>query len=258
MAQTKCSGCGTPSDGEFCTRCGKPINAIGHCSSCGSACEVGALYCRDCGAPVGKPPVKSMRARLPWILTGLALVAFAIALSVMIGKGTGERAPGMPPTGSIITGAQPATGPSGVDLSSMTPREAADRLFDRAMREESAGNMAQALQFAEMGVRTYGMIPAAEVDADAHFHLGLLELLRSQPDDAELHANAILETLPDHLLGWVLQERISEQRGDATGVEQAQSRFLAVLDAQRALNLAEYAQHAVIIDGQEARLRSAQ
>jgi len=219
-------------------------------------CESGALYCGECGSPIGRPPAKSLKARLPWILSGLALVAFAVALSVMIRGGTGERAPGMPPTGGIISGDQPATSAGGVDLSSMTTREAADRLFDRSMREESAGNMAQALQFADMGVRTYGMIPADEIDADAHFHLGLLELLKSQPDDAELHAAAILETAPDHLLGWVLQERIAEQRGDAAGVESARNRFLAAVDAQRALNLMEYAQHIGIIDAQEARLKS--
>jgi hypothetical protein len=201
--------------------------------------------------------VKSLRARLPWILSGIALIAFAIALSVMVRNGTGERTPGMPPTGGVITGTSAAAGPSGVDLANMSPREAADRLFERTMRTESAGDTTQALFFADMAVQTYGMLPVAELDADAHFHLGLLELMRGQPDDAGLHAAAILGTAPDHLLGWVLQERISELRGDAAGVEQAQARFLEAVDAQRALNLEEYAQHIGIIDGQETRLKSA-
>jgi len=200
--------------------------------------------------------VKSLRARLPWILSSLALVAFAIALSVLIRNGTGERAPGMPPTGGVITGNPAPAGQSGVDLASMSPRDAADRLFERTMRTESAGDTTQALFFADMAVQTYEMLPTAELDADAHFHLGLLELMRSQPDDAGLHAAAILGTAPDHLLGWVLQERIAESRGDAGGVEQAQDRFLEVLDAQRAVNLQEYNQHMGIIDAQESRLKS--
>ncbi len=257
MTQAKCSGCGTPGAGDFCTRCGKPMGSVGNCASCGAACETGALYCGECGTPLGRPPVKSLRVRLPWILSGLALTAFAVALSLMIGKGTGERAPGMPPTGGIITGNQSAAGPSSIDLSSMSPRQAADRLFERTMREESAGNMAQALQFADMGVRAYGMVLAAELDADAHFHLGLLELLRSRPDDAELHTEAIFETAPDHLLGWVLKERIAEQRSDAAGLEQAATRFLESVDAQRAMNLEEYAQHIGIIDAHETCLTSA-
>lgn len=257
MTQDKCSACGIPGSGDFCSHCGKPMGSVGHCKSCGAAYESGALYCGDCGVPLGRPPTKSLRARLPWILSGLALVAFAVALSMMIGKGTGERAPGAPPTGGIITGNPPPTGPAAIDLSSMSPRQAADRLFDRTMREESAGDTAQALFFAEMAVQAYSSVPASEVDADAHFHLGLLELLRSRPDAAANHAEAILGAAPDHLLGWVLQERVAEQRGDAAGVEQAQTRFLEVVDAQRAMGLTEVGQHIGIIDSQEARLKSA-
>lgn len=257
MAQTICSGCGTPGGGDFCTRCGKPMHAVGQCGSCGSACETGALYCSECGSPLGRPPVKSLRARLPWILSGLALVAFAVAISLMIREGTGERAPGMPPTGSIIEGSQPATGPRAIDLSSMSAQQAADRLFDRTMREESAGDTARALTFANMAVQAYSMVPAAELDADAYFHLGLLELMRGQPDAAALHAEAILAAAPDHLLGWVLKERVAERRGDAAGARQARNRFLGALESQRAMNLEEYAQHRGIIDDQEASLNSA-
>ncbi len=233
------------------------MRAVGSCGSCGCACETGALYCSECGSPLGRPPVKPLRARLPWILSGLALVAFAVAISLMIREGTGERAPGMPPTGSIITGAQPATDPRAIDLSSLSAREAADRLFDRTMRTESAGDTTQAQFFANMAVQAYSMVPEADTDADAYFHLGLLELMRGQPDAAAGHAEAILGAAPDHLLGWVLQERIAEQRGDAAGVEQARSRFLEALESQRAMNLVEYARHRVIIDDQEARLTSA-
>ena len=257
MAQTVCSGCGSPGVGDFCTRCGKPMRLVGQCGSCGSACETGALYCSECGNPLGRPPVKPLRARLPWILSGLALVAFAVAISLLIRSGIGERAPGMPPSGSIITGAQPATGPGAIDLSSMSPRQAADRLFERSMRTESAGDTSQAQFFAEIAVQAYSLVPAADTDADAYFHLGLLELLLGQPDAAALHAEAILAEAPDHLLGWILQERVAERRGDAAGVEQARSRFMAALESQREANLDEYVQHRQIIDDQEASLNFA-
>ncbi len=257
MAQTICSGCGTPGSGDFCTRCGKPMQSVGQCGSCGSAFETGALYCSECGNPLGRPPAKPLRARLPWILSGLALVAFAVAISLMIRSGIGERAPGMPPSGSIIEGGQPATGPRAIDLSSMSARQAADRLFDRTMREESAGDTAQALTFAAMAVQAYSMVPAAELDADAYFHLGLLELMLGQPDAAALRAEAILAAAPDHLLGWILQERVAKQSDDAVGVDEARSRFLEALESQRAANLAEYVQHRQIIDDQAASLNSA-
>jgi len=224
-----------------------------HCGSCGTACEPGALYCSDCGSPLGGPPAKSLRARLPWILSGLALVAFAVAISFMIRGSTGERAEGMPPTGSIIEGT-PASGGGAVDLASMSPRQAADRLFERTMRTDSAGDTTQALFFADMAVQTYGMVPAAELDADAWFHLGLLELLRGAPDAAAVHAETILAQSPDHLLAWILSEQIADGRGDTSAAEQARNRFLQALESQRSLNLEEYEQHRGIIDDQVARL----
>ena len=225
------------------------------CGACGAACSPGAIYCGACGSPQGRPPSKPMRDRLPWILSGLALVAFAVAISLMIGGATGERAPGMPPTGGIIEGT-PAVGsnPGAVDLASMTPREAADRLFDRAMREDSGGDISRARFFADMAVQAYANVPPSDMDNDALFHLGLLALLLDAPDDAAEHAAAIFASAPDHLLGWVLQEQVAERMGDDAGVSEARARFLAVLDAQRALSLEEYLQHQGIIDEQAARL----
>lgn len=251
-----CPKCGSEGTADFCTRCGASMKGEDFCGSCGASCEPGALYCGSCGSPQGSPPAKGMRDRLPWILSGLALVAFAVAISLMIGGATGERAPGMPPTGGIIEGT-PATGgsnPGAVDLASMTPRAAADRLFDRAMREDSGGDQERARFFADMAIQSYGSVPPAEMDNDARFHLGLLSLLLDAPDDAAGHAAAIFAVAPDHLLGWVLQEQVAERLGDDAGVAEARSRFLSVLDAQRALNLDEYMQHQGIIDEQAARL----
>ena len=225
------------------------------CGSCGAACEPGALYCGSCGSPQGRPPAKPMRDKLPWILSGLAMVAFAVAISLMIRGATGERAEGMPPTGSIIEG-NPAAGsnPGAVDLASMTPRAAADRLFDRTMREESGGDVTRARFFADMAVQAYANVPPADMDNDARFHLGLLALLLDAPEDAAQHAAAISANAPDHLLGLILQAQAAGRLGDATGVSEARARFLSVLEAQRALNLEEYLQHQGIIDEQAAGL----
>lgn len=250
-----CPKCGSDGTGDFCTQCGTSLTGETFCGACGAACESGALYCGSCGSPQGRPPAKAMRDRLPWILSGLALVAFAVAISLMIGNATGERAPGMPPTGGIIEGNPPAgDNPGAVDLASMTPRAAADRLFDRAMREDSGGDVTRARFFADMAIQAYGNVPAADMDNDARFHLGLLALLVDAPNDAAGHASAILAEAPDHLLGWVLQEQVAERLGDDAGVAEAQRRFLAALDSQRALGLEEYQQHQGIIDEQAARL----
>lgn len=247
-----CPKCGSEGTADFCTQCGTSMTGETFCGSCGAACEAGAIYCGSCGSPQGRPPAKPMRDRLPWILSGLALVAFAVAISLMIGRATGERAPGMPPTGGVIEGT-PASGPGTVDLASMTPRAAADRLFDRTMREDSGGDVERARFFADMAVQTYASVPPGEMDNDARFHLGLLALLLDAPDDAARHADDILSSAPDHLLALILQERVAERLGDDAGVSEARSKFLSVLDAQRALGLEEYLQHQGIIDEQATR-----
>lgn len=174
-ASRLCPACGARGTGNFCARCGRPFGQADSerlCRSCGAVTEPDALYCSECGAPVSERPSRSLRDRLPWILSGLALVAFAVAISLMLGESTGERAEGMPPTGAVIPSPGAAAGeprartgpagqtpgragemdPAGVDLSSMSGREAADRLFDRAMRTEAGGDTAQARFFAGMGI----------------------------------------------------------------------------------------------------------
>lgn len=261
-----CSACGAAGDGNFCARCGEPLtdpaDRVTTCPACGTGLDADALYCSECGAPVAAPPSKPLRDRLPWILSGLALVAFAVAISLMIGESVGERAEGMPPTGAVIPspgqegmggGAGPGTtgsDPSRVDLSNMSGREAADRLFDRAMRTEAGGDSAQARFFADMGLQAYGGLPPADIDADARFHIGLLRLMTGDPDGARESADAILAGNPDHLLGWILRINVAEARADEAGLAEARERFRAALASERAADRPEYAQHGSLIDEQ--------
>lgn len=266
-----CSACGTSSDGNFCARCGQaltdPADRVATCPACGTGLDADALYCSECGAPVAAPPSKALRDRLPWILSGLALVAFAVAISLMIGESVGERAEGMPPTGAVIPspgqeggmggGAGPgATGsdPSRVDLSSMSGREAADRLFDRAMRTEAAGDSAQARFFADMGLQAYGGLPPADIDADARFHVGLLRLMTGDPAGARESAEAILAGNPDHLLAWIVRINVADALGDEAGLAEARERFRSALASERAAHRPEYAQHGGLIDEQARRV----
>lgn len=260
-----CSACGATGDGNFCARCGQPLtdpaDRIVTCPACGTVLDADALYCSECGAPVAAPPSKPLRDRLPWILSGLALVAFAVAISLMIGESVGERAEGMPPTGAVIPspgqdgmggGAGPGD-PSRIDLSSMSGREAADRLFDRAMRTEAAGDSAQARFFADMGLQAYGGLPPADIDADARFHVGLLRLMAEDPAGARGSADAILGGNPDHLLAWILRIKVAEALGDEAGLAEARERFRSALPSERAADRPEYAQHGGLIDEQARR-----
>jgi len=266
--RTVCSACGASGDGNFCARCGQPLgepaDRAATCPGCGTDLEDGALYCGECGVPVAPPPSKPLRDRLPWILSGLALVAFAVAISLMIGESVGERGEGMPPTGAVIpspgqdgkgggAGAA-AADPSRVDLSSMSGREAADRLFDRAMRTEASGDSAQARFFADMGLQAYGGLSPTDVDADARFHIGLLRLMTGDPAGARAAADAILVANPDHLLAWILRINVAEALADEAELAEARERFRSALVSERAAGRPEYAQHSGLIDEQARRV----
>lgn len=264
----RCPKCGSEEKGKFCSKCGTEVRGKtggSKCSKCGKVLDAGAMFCAECGEPTGHRPAKGAMAYLPWTLSGLALVAFAIALTLFIQGQTATRVGDMPLTGALpeaervtpdgtpVTGA----GPGGVDLGSMSPKQAADRLFDRVMREDEAGNEAQAQQFATMAIQAYGMLPPAQVDADAHFHLGLLNLVLDDADSADREADLILSLESDHLLALSLKARIAEMRGDSEAQIEAYNRFLDALPAGLTSGKAEYQMHDNMLESEAVRAREA-
>ena len=264
----RCPKCGSDESGKFCSKCGSEVRKKAggaRCSKCGKGLEPGAMFCAECGEPSGHRPAKGASAYLPWVLSGLALVAFAVALTMFIQGQTAARVGDMPltgalpeaervsPDGSPVGGA----GPGGIDLGSMSPRQAADRLFDRVMREDEAGNEAQAQQFATMAIQAYGMLPPAEVDADAHFHLGLLNLVLDDADAADQEANLILALDNQHLLALSIKARVAEARGDSADQAAIYDQFLDALPAGLASGKAEYQMHDNMLEAESVRAREA-
>lgn len=251
----ECRECGEEGTGNYCARCGAPLGAgeEERCAGCGADLPGDAHFCPDCGEPVRERPEKEPADYLPWALSGLALVAFALGVTLLVQEQASPRRPGAPPTGGVIesgtpgdadrpggvapgegtrdgagpmpggAGASPGAGgtegggamPSAEELAEMPPREAADRLFDRTMRLRAAGDPeGRAPFFARMGVRAYRRVPPSEVDADLRFHFGLLELVRGRPDAAAAVADTILSGEPAHLLGLLLAARAAGAQGD--------------------------------------------
>lgn len=249
----KCPRCGEEGDGRFCARCGTPLapDADVHCSSCGTPAEPDALYCVECGEPLRERPRKGLKGYLPWILSGAALAAFAVAIALFLQGETAPRRPGDPPTGGVISGgsgmmegvdpqeASPGGGgpdagmPTASELAQMPPREAADRLFNRAMALREQGDPGgRAAFFAQMGVRAYRRVPPEQVDADMRFHLGLLQIVQEDAAAAAAQADTILSGEADHLLGLLLAARAAEAAGeDAAAARWRDSLAAAARDA---------------------------
>lgn len=138
--------------------------------------------------------------------------------------------------------------PSAAELAAMSPREAADRLFDRAMRTLEGGDAERGAFFARMGLQAYGRVPAGERDADTRFHVGLLHLALGGTEAARRESEAILAETPDHLLGLLLGARVAEAAGEREEARRLRERLRAVFPAQMATGRPEYEAHRAMLE----------
>jgi hypothetical protein len=209
----QCPACGTSSSGKFCHACGSPLSAAG-----------------------GLRPAD----RTAWIVAGVSLFALIVVVIVMV---AGRGAPTQ-----VDSGAEAANAamPGGTDLTPLSPKERADRLFDRVMRESAAGQVDSVRMFAPMAIRAHEMLAGA-LDADGRLHLGLIHLAVGEAAAARAQADTILRGAPAHLYGLVLRIRLAEAAQDAAATRRALRAFAAAYAPERGRNPAEYAQHAQLL-----------
>ena len=171
-----------------------------------------------------------------WVAGAIALAAILAVTSPMVR----ENAETTPPPAKGAAGA--AAGPGGVDLASMTPREAADQLFNRVMRAAAAGDTAQVMQFLPMATQAYDM--ARPLDADGLFHLALIHQLGGANQQALSVAEEALAVFPTHLLNLAAAGRSADALGDEDAARAYYRRLLDAWDQEMAKELPEYEAHA--------------
>lgn len=251
MSQT-CPSCQNPVTGRFCSHCGVAVEA--DCRECGNPLPPGARFCNQCGAPAAPPqvaPVDLMprASRLPWIVAGVALAALVAVIAVPRMREP-EAAPAATPapfageaSGSAVAGpsAPPAGNPGAVDLASMTPREAADRLFNRVMQSVSSGDTAQARAFLPMAISAYGRVE--NLDTDGRYHLAVLQLVGGNPREARKESDAILAKEPRHLFALFTAAQAEQALGNAGQAKELYGKFLAAYDSESRRDLPEYRDH---------------
>ena len=259
-----CPSCGKDASGNFCRHCGAALGGR-FCNKCGSSLREGAQFCDQCGAPraggvaapvaggaagggarpvepiarptpsgasspaprtgasARRPPVESAASsNLPWIIVAVSLFALiaVIGVTMIDPAGPSTAAPAAP--GGTAGGAAP-------DISQMTPREAADRLFDRVMRTLSAGDTAGAMAFQPMGVQAYQR--AEPLDLDGVFHLSMLQML-TDPTAALASAERILEVEPNHIFALGIKAQASDNLGDEAAARGAYQQLVDAYPAE--------------------------
>lgn len=234
-SSTACPECGASAAGKFCSECGASLART--CPECGSSSPGAARYCQECGFALRDESQSAPAPTLgglgvPWVLMGAAGIVLAtLAIFLVASRGStpaaAPRAPSREVTASSLDG--------------LTVEQAAERLFNRVMMASETGDRTEAERFVGMALEAYAQL--GELDADGHYHVGLLELVAGRLDRAQEHRDAIAETSPDHLLGILLEHAIESQAGDAEGERAAEERFLAVYASELERGRREYDEH---------------
>jgi hypothetical protein len=265
----KCPACGEPGSGRFCSACGASLGGAA-CAGCDAPLSPGAKFCHRCGLAAGAPaPAQSAPrgdrtgALAPWAVAFVALLALAANFAgrnFASAKGSAiDGSANALPQASL--GEVPQTGPAAApfaggagggtgrppSLANMSPREIADRLFDRVMLMSSQGKADSATFFATMALQNYASM--GDLDLDLRYDMGRVAEVAGRADVVTAQADTILERNPTHLLGLVLATKGAAMRNDAKASATFRERLLAAdRSGERQRGLEEYQRHAADID----------
>jgi hypothetical protein len=205
----------------------------------------GAKFCHQCGARAGGQLVgQQWNWKLVSIfLVGVAVWSFALMFAALKWMPEKNAVKINPHTGVTLP-SEPSV--QSVDLSTMTPREAADRLFNRVMAADEQGRSEEVTQFAPMTLEAYKLVDP--LDADARYHIGLISLLLGDLDNVREQIKNLQREAPDHLLGLTLAYKVAEQMGDDKTASAARARFAAAYETEIRSGRPEYEAHSVTIE----------
>lgn len=186
---------------------------------------------------------------LPWIVAALAFLAlFAMA------AGRGFNAS----RGSTIDGSQNALPQAGLDdrtvgpdeqvatirapdISSLSPQERADRLYNRVMLLASQGKIDSVQFFAPMAIQAYLLLKP--LNADQRYDVGRIGEVVGALPLAKAQADSILRENPNHLLGLILEARLATLAGDTTKLHSYERRLIAAEKVEAPKKREEYLRH---------------
>jgi hypothetical protein len=239
-----CPSCSAPATGRYCSECGAALGDA-TCAGCRSLLTPGAKFCHRCGTAAGTRPTpvaqaatggKAPASALPWAVAAIALLALVALVA-------GQRFGGIraPSAGPDAVAGGPPDGIRAPDISSMTPRERADRLFDRVMRLSSEGKTDSVQFFAPMALQTYATL--GPLDADLRYDYGRVAEAAGAAGIARAQADTILRSDSTHLLGLILGVRAAVLRGDTAAARVFSQRLLAAEPSESAKKLPEYERH---------------
>jgi len=233
-----CPNCGTQIGDtvKFCHRCGTSLASLAPSPPAPSAPPASPPSQRAAGDPATRG-ITSLKTGFPWFVAGAAVATLALLTVWRISTQAGRRGADSP----APSGAGAVT-----DISQMSPEERAYRLFERVMTHAERNQPDSMRFFLPMAIRAHQMLPA--MDADARYHLGLLDALAGDHRAALAQADTIARGAAHHLFSYILRAQAYRLTGDSTRVRRAYRDYLANLAAERARQRPEYREHANTLD----------
>jgi hypothetical protein len=178
--------------------------------------------------------------RTAWIIAGVLCVALVGGIAYKVSSSTSQPAvPDMANTGV-------STGERAPDISSMSPRERFDRLFNRIMQAAERGEAAEIERFTPMALGAYEQLDNRDVDA--RYHAAVIHLQSGGIPQARALADTILRESPGHLFGYIIRGTAAGMANDSAGQRRAQQGFLTHYPAQMAANRVEYLEHKPMVE----------
>ncbi len=174
-----------------------------------------------------------------WVAGGLLLVVVIVVGAAVVMDAEEPVAPGGFGPAPVSGGGAPP------DLSSMTPREAADRLFNRVMSAAAREDTAEANSFLPMAINAYEL--AEPLNADGLFHLSLLQRAAGDYEASLATALEGLQEAPNHLLNLSSAAEAELRLGQTEAGRAHYQRLLEAWDQELATGRSEYEEHAPLL-----------
>jgi hypothetical protein len=174
-------------------------------------------------------------------VAGISLAGLLGMLLFTLARDAPARVPDPTPEQGAEVGAVGSDGEAPPDLSTMSPRERFNRLYNRIMRGSESGDEASVTRFTPMALMAYAQLDT--IDADARFHAALLQVHTGNADAARALGDTVLRQDPGHLFGYVILGTVARWKKDEPGLRRAYAGFLQHYDTEMKTSRAEYAEH---------------
>ncbi|MGE0159554.1 MAG: zinc ribbon domain-containing protein [Gemmatimonadales bacterium] len=242
-----CPECGKPATGNFCQHCGAKLGGR-FCNQCGAKAAPAAAFCNQCGSKIdgGGAGRRAAAAavvggqNLPWWIAGVTMFVLIVVLGVRMVQ------PGPPAAPAATGGLGSPLGGAAPDISGMSPREQADRLFNRVMGAAERGDSVEARAFIPMAIAAHEQ--ARPLDNDGLYHLAVLNETAGNLDDAIAIAQEILAAEPDHVLALGVAAQASMELGKSADAEAYYRHLVEAYPQQQQRPLPEYQGHATSME----------